>query len=40
MSWWTVGVSLWLVSWSIGLIARLQAQAVPRALHLFAGVDP
>jgi hypothetical protein len=27
MSWWSVGVSLWLLSWGTGLSARLMARA-------------
>jgi hypothetical protein len=37
MSWWSVGVSLWLLSWGIGLSARLMARAVPQAWCLFDG---
>ena len=37
MSWWMVGVSLWLIGWGVGLSARLQARSMPRALNLFDG---
>ncbi len=37
MSWWSVGVSLWLLSWGMGLSARMLADAVPRAWCLLDG---
>lgn len=42
MSWWSVGVSLWLLSWGMlswgmGLSARMLADAAPRAWCLFDG---
>ena len=37
MSWWSVGVSLWLLSWGMALSARVLADAAPRPWCLFDG---